>query len=196
MFMVKKKPHHRRRVRYPARFSATLGYVLLTASWLLVIGIAGAIVIENIAATLPQSQSQDSVLWIHPLGSGYATGGTTAASEHAMLGWRILLGSLLVLLAALSAHFVAVHMSRFVRRLLSMLGLKLTVGHLFVMKCLLALLAPLVMLVVVLALPLYAEALGVLLVGVCAAFSAVSVASFSVQHVLARHSRMPVKNIL
>lgn len=186
------KHTHPRRVRYPARLSATIGYVLLVIAWFMAIGTAGVVILDFIALQLPLTITNSTGLLESIGGSvSYST-----ESPDATLAGKVLLGTMLVVVAVLSSHFVAVHASRLLHYFLQAIGLKLTQAHLFVSKCLLALFAPLAMMVATLGFPAGFSMLGVIAVAICGAIAGVSVVSFSVQHVIARRHSMAAKSIL
>lgn len=184
---------HPRHVRYPAQLSATAGYVLLVTAWLLILGMAGVVTVEAAWTLLPVSSTANyETVWM-TIGGLSSSSGT---SEDLSIGAKAILLFVLLLIVSLMSHFVAVHASQFMHWFIQKLGLKLTSTHLFIMKCLLALLVPFMMMVAVLGLPNIAAPLGQLIVGFSALLAVASVVCFSVQHVIARRVKMAVKNIL
>lgn len=194
--MVRKrtaKHSHPRRVRYPAQLSATVGYVALVIAWLMVIGLAGVIALEAVAALLPLTATYGD----HILDSiGVSSSQAVTEVQEPSLGGQLLLGAMLAFIAAISSHFLTVHTSQLLKLLIAKIGLALTHTHLFVTKCLLGLLAPLLMMIVVLGFPQGYRMLSVMTIAICGTFAAVSVVSFSVQHVIARRHGMVIKHVL
>lgn len=192
--MVKKQSYpHRRRVRYPARFFGTGGYVSLVTSWLFVIGVAGSYLIDAVIRLFPShTVSYEPSSTLH---SFLFTDSTRVSSEPPLLATFVLVLLLAGIIVVL-AHFVADRASRILKHFLALLGAKVTIGLLLGMKCVLALAAVLTQLVVVLGLPTDVEVYMYLIVAITGTLSAVSVVCFAVQHGIARQHKMTVKNIL
>lgn len=194
MVMVKSSKHtHRRRVRYPARFFGTSGYVSLVTSWLFVVGVAGSYLIDAVVRLLPsQSVSYESSSTLH---SFLLTDSSYVSSEPPLLATFVLVLLLAGIIVVL-AHFVADRASYILKHFLTLLGARVTIGLLLGMKCVLALAAVLAQLVVVLGLPTDVETYMYLIVAITGTLSVVSVVCFAVQHGIARQHKMTVKNIL
>lgn len=195
MFMVKKrtvKHPHPRHVRYPAQLSATVGYVTLVIAWLMVVGTAGVIALESIAALFPFTATYGDYILESIGGSSQVV---TEVQEPS-LGGQLLLGAMFAFIAALSSHFLTIHTSQLLKLFIAKIGLSLTHTHLFITKCLFALIAPLLMMIVVLGFPQGFRTLSLITIAICGAFAAVGVVSFSVQHVIARRHGMAIKHVL
>lgn len=192
--MAKKQKHtHRRRVRYPVRFFGTGGYVGLVMSWLFVLGILGSYIIDAVLR-----MSSDQIRSYEPsstLHSFLLLDNSQTSSEPSLFVTFILVILLIGVIAAL-AHFVADRASLVLKHFLTAIGAKLTLGLLLGAKCTLALGAVLMQLVVTLGLPSDITDYTHLIVGITATMSIVSVVSFAVQHIIARRSKMAVKNVL
>lgn len=192
MVKTKAKHHHKKRVRYPARFFGSVGYVGLAVAWLQVIGIAGSLVIDGFLSLLPQTTEEES----STIGLILLQNTNTDISTDSSIVTKVFLGMLLVVVMVTLAHFVADRSSKLLKSFLRNLGLKLTLGLLLGAKCILALVAVLTQLVVVLLLSRDLQVFVNLIVSITASFAILAVVGFAVQHLIARTQRMDVKHIL
>lgn len=193
MVKTKAKHHHKKRVRYPARFFGSVGYVGLAVAWLQVLGIAGSLVIDGFLSLFPQTTEEETPSTI---GSLLLQNTTSMSSTDSSLITKLFLGMLLIAVMVTLGHFVADRSSKLLKSFLRSLGLTLSLRLLLGAKCMMALAAVLTQLVVVLLLSRDLQVFVYLIVSITASFAILAVVGFAVQHLIARTQRMDVKHIL
>lgn len=103
---------------------------------------------------------------------------------------RIILAILAICIGIFTVHFVGKHSSNILKRILGRLYKKPTASSLFFAKILIITISFLFIVILLLALPTFAALLPVITGG-----SVVAIVCFSIQHLIARRSKMPYKKI-